>query len=105
MKDNDNTKRKIKTIGIDLAKDSFQLYAEDEFGKKIMNRKLTKTKLKEFIIKQKPCLIAMESCGTEHYWARLFKSWEHTVKLIAPQFVKPYVKSNKNDAADAEAIM
>ena len=51
-----------------------------------------------------PCLVGMEACGGAHYWARLLRSWGHQVKLIAPQFVKPFVKSNKNDAMDAEAI-
>lgn len=99
-----NEKREIKMIGIDLAKSSFQLYGEDEAGVKVMNRKLNKKKLKEFMVNQKPCLVAMEACGTAHYWARLFRSMGHEVKLIPPQFVKPFVKSNKSDAADAEAI-
>ena len=102
---NKNTENSaINKIGIDLAKSSFQLYAEDELGKKIMNRKMSKKKLKEFMIRQKPCMIGMEACGSAHYWARLFRSWGHETKLMAPQFVKTYIKSNKHDAADAEAI-
>lgn len=97
-------KRTIKRIGIDLAKTSFQLYAEDEAGKRIKNQKMSKKKLKEFMLRQSPCMVGMEACGTAHYWARLFRSWGHEVRLMAPQFVKPYVKSNKNDAVDAEAI-
>lgn len=97
-------KNSIRKIGIDLAKTSFQLYAEDETGKKILNKKMSKTKLKEFMLKAPVCIVGMEACGTAHYWARLFRSWGHEVRLMAPQYVKPYVKTNKNDAVDAEAI-
>ena len=76
-------KREIRKIGIDLAKNSFQLYAEDAVGKKVMNRKMNKKQLKEFMIRQQPCLVGMEACGTAHYWARLFRSIGHEVKLIA----------------------
>lgn len=99
-----NEKQEIKKIGIDLAKSSFQLYGADQFGKKVINRKMTKKGLKEFMLRQQPCEVAMEACGSAHFWARLFRSWGHEVKLISPQFVKPFVKSNKSDAADAEAI-
>ena len=101
---NSNKLKQITTVGIDLAKNSFQIHASDPLGNKLMNKKMSRPKLKEFIAQLKPCLIAMEACGSAHYWARLFQSFGHHVKLIAPQFVKPFVKSNKNDAADAEAI-
>jgi len=100
----DNEKQVIRKIGIDLAKSSFQLYGADEFGRKVMNRKMNRNRLKEFMLRQQPCEVAMEACGSAHYWARLFRSMGHEVKLIAPQFVKPFIKSNKSDAADAEAI-
>jgi transposase len=100
----DSEKRDIKKIGIDLVKNSFQVYAADEFDQKVMNRKMNKQKLKVFMLKQPPCEVGMEACGSAHYWARLFISFGHKVKLIAPQFIKPFVKSNKNDAVDAEAV-
>lgn len=97
-------KKAISILAIDLAKNSFQLHAVDCLGEKLFGKKMTKQKLKEFAVKLPPCIIAMEACGSSHYWARLFESYGHQVKLIAPQFVKPFVKSNKNDAADAAAI-
>ena len=96
--------RVIRKIRVDLAKSSFQLYAEDESGKKMMNRKMSKKKLAEFMTRLEPCMVGMETCGTAHYWARKFRQMGHEVVLLAPQYVKPYVKTNKNDAADAEAI-
>jgi transposase len=100
----DSEKRDIKKIGIDLAKDSFQVYAANALGKKVMNRKMAKQKLKAFMLNLPPCEVGMEACGSAYYWARLFMGFGHKVKLVAPQFIKPFVKSNKNDAADAEAI-
>lgn len=97
-------KEEIKVVGIDLAKRSFHLYGEDKCGKKVKSKKFSRKKLQSFMMNLVPCLVAMEACGSSHYWARLFRSYGHEVKLIAPQFVKPFVKSNKNDAADAEAI-
>jgi transposase len=100
----DNAKRAIKVLGIDLAKKSFQLHGVDEKDQTVLKKKLTRSKLTAFIANLAPCLIGLEACGGAHYWARTFASFGHTVKIIAPQFVKPYVKSNKNDAVDAEAI-
>jgi transposase len=100
----DNAKRDIKVLGIDLAKKSFQLHGVDEKDQTVLKKKLTRSKLTAFIANLAPCLIGLEACGGAHYWARTFASFGHTVKIIAPQFVKPYVKSNKNDAVDAEAI-
>ena len=97
-------KSKISTLGIDLAKSSFQLHGVNHTCKVVCKKTLSRVKLKEYMVNLPPCLVAMEACGSAHYWARLFRSYGHDVKLIAPQFVKPYVKSNKNDAADAEAI-
>lgn len=94
----------IKTLGIDLAKNVFQLHGIDIQGKALLKKKLSREKLANFIVQLHPCLIAMEACGSAHYWARKFQKMGHTVKLIAPQFVKPYVLSNKNDKNDARAI-
>jgi len=94
----------IKTISIDLAKSVFHLHGVDEQGNAVMRKRLTRSKLSEFMAQLTPCLVAMEACGGSHYWARKFQAMGHDVRLISPQFVKPYVKSNKNDTADAEAI-
>lgn len=97
-------KAAISVLGIDLAKSSFQLHGVDKLGKTVCKKTFRRQKLKEFMANLPACVVAMEACGSANYWARLFRSYGHNVKLIAPQFVKPYVKSNKNDAADAEAI-
>lgn len=94
----------ISTIGIDLAKESFQIHAVDERGKTVIKKKLKRKEMMTFFANLKPCLIGIEACSSSHYWARKLDSMGHVVKLMAPQFVKPYVKTNKNDAADAEAI-
>jgi len=94
----------ITTLGIDLAKNSMQLHGIDEFGKVTMKKKLPRSKFPEFIANLPPCLIGMEACGGANYWARKFIEFGHNVKLMNPKFVKPYVKSNKSDANDAEAI-
>ena len=91
------------TLGIDLAKNVFQLHGADARGKKVLSRRVQRSKLLEHIANMPPCLIGMEACGGSHCWARKFREFGHTVKMMSPQFVKPYVKSNKNDAADAEA--
>ncbi len=96
--------REVKVLGIDLAKNSFHVHAVDANGRKVVGKKLSRQKLKEYLVTLPVCTVAMEACASAHYWARLFESYGHEVRLIAPQFVKPYVKSNKNDAADAEAI-
>lgn len=95
---------KITTIGIDLAKNVFQLHGVDERGKVVLRRQLRRDQMAEFFAKLQPCLVGMEACGSAHYWGRKLQGMGHTVRLMAPQFVKPYVKTNKNDAADAEAI-
>jgi transposase len=94
----------IKVLGIDLAKSSFQLDGVNAAGEVICRQKLSRQQLKEKMVNLPDCIVAMEACGSAHYWGRLFRSYGHEVKLMAPQFVKPYVKSNKTDAADAEAI-
>ena len=94
----------ITTLGIDLAKNVFQLQGVDSAGNVTLRKRLTRAKLAEFVVKLPPCLIGLEACGSTYYWARKFRSMGHTVKLMAPQFVKPYIKSNKNDANDAAGI-
>lgn len=101
---NNNSKGKVTVLGIDLAKNSFQLHGVDEKGNRVLKKKLTRKQLVAFIAQLPPCLIGIEACGGAHHWVRALSEWGHTVKMIAPQFVKPYVKSNKNDAVDAEAI-
>ncbi|WP_029525347.1 IS110 family RNA-guided transposase [Polaromonas glacialis] len=95
---------KPTTIGIDLAKQFFQVHGVDEAGRALFNKQLRRKQMAEFFVNLPPCLIGMEACSSAHYWARKLQGFGHTVKLMAPQFVKPYVKTNKNDAADAEAI-
>lgn len=95
---------KITTVGIDLAKNVFQIHAVDEQGKTVLKKQLKRDQMAEFFVNLPACLIGMEACGSSHHWARKLQGYGHTVKLMAPQFVKPYVKTNKNDAADAEAI-
>ena len=94
----------ITTIGIDLAKNVFQVHGVDERAKTGLKKQLKRAQVLPFFANLPPCLIGMEACGGAHYWARKLNELGHTVKLMAPQFVKPYVKTNKNDAADAEAI-
>jgi len=94
----------IKTLGIDIAKNIFQIHGVDSKGKKVVNKAIKRNKLAEFINNLPPCLIGMEACGGSNYWGQKIMEMGHQVKLISPQFVKPYVKSNKNDAVDAEAI-
>jgi len=95
---------KIKIIGIDLAKSVYQIHGVDEHGKVSVRKQLKRAELSSYFANLEPCLIGMEACGSAHHWARKFEGYGHTVKLIAPQFVKAYVKTNKNDMADAEAI-
>jgi len=94
----------LSVLAIDLAKSVFQLHGADARGKQVLSKKLRRSQLSTFIARARPCTIAMEACSGAHFWARQFGEFGHTMKLIAPQFVKPYVKSNKNDRADAAAI-
>lgn len=95
---------KITTIGIDLAKSVFQVHGVDARGKAVLRKQLKRKEVRPFFAQLPPCLVGMEACGSAHYWARELQQFGHDVRLIAPQFVKPYVRSNKNDAADAAAI-
>lgn len=95
---------KVTLLAIDIAKNVFQLHGVDDKANVVLRRRLTRVKLIEFILKLQPCTIVMEACGGANYWCRKFKSMGHEVKLISPQFVKPFVKTNKNDKNDSEAI-
>lgn len=95
---------KITTIGIDLAKNLFQIHGIDERGKAVLRKQLKRKDVAKFFANLEPCLIGMEACGSAHHWARKLSEFGHTVRLMPPQFVKPYVKTNKNDRNDAEAI-
>jgi len=95
---------KITTVGIDLAKNVFQVHALDERGRAVLRKQLRRDQLAGFFVNLPPCLIGMEACASAHHWARTLQKFGHSVRLMAPQFVKPYVKTNKNETADAEAI-
>ena len=95
---------KITTIGLDLAKNVFQVHGVDEHGKVALRRTLKRQQVATFFVNLPPCLVGMEACGSGFFWARKLRDMGHDAKLMAPQFVKPYVKGNKNDAHDAEAI-
>lgn len=95
---------KITTVGLDLAKNVFQVHGVDERGATVLRKQLRRDQVVIFFARIEPCLIGIEACGGAHYWAAKLGSLGHTVKMMAPQFVKPYVKTNKNDALDAEAI-
>lgn len=94
----------IKRIGIDLAKSVFQLHGVDSHEKVVLRKQMNRSQMLAYFKNLPACLIGMEACSGAHYWAREFSRMGHCVKLIAAQFVKPYVKSGKNDANDAEAI-
>lgn len=94
----------IKVLGIDLAKEVFQLHGTNGEGKRVLSKRLSREKLIEFMSNLKPCIVGIEACTGSHHWARQFISMGHKVKMMAPQFVKPYVLSNKNDKNDARGI-
>jgi transposase len=94
----------VKTIGLDLAKNIFQGHGVDAAGEVRITKRLRRHQLLEFFAGLRPCLVGVEACPTAHYWGRKLKSLGHDVRLIPPQYVKPYVRRSKNDAADAAAI-
>jgi len=96
--------KNIKVLGIDLAKNVFQLHGTDAKGKRVLSKRMSREKLTEFIGNLSPCLIGIEACMGANYWARVFEQMGHTVKIMSPQFVKPYVMANKNDQNDARGI-
>ena len=94
----------IKTLGIDIGKRTFHLVGMDKKGNILLRKKMSRSQLLPFVANLNCCVIGIESCSGAHYWGRQFSIYGHEVKLIAPQFVKPYVKGNKNDFNDSEAI-
>jgi transposase len=94
----------VSTIGLDLAKNVFQVHGADASGAVLFRKKLRRHQVLTFFAAQRPCTVAMEACGSAHHWAREIGRLGHTVRLIPPAYVKPFVKRQKNDAADAEAI-
>ena len=94
----------VTTIGLDLAKSVFQVHGIDGSGKAVVRRQLRRRQVLPFFKKLSACLIGMEACATSHYWARELAALGHEVRMMPARYVKPYVKRNKNDAADAEAI-
>ncbi len=95
---------KITVMGIDLAKSVFQIHGVGERGKVAVRKQLKRSEMSKYFANLEPCLIGMEACGSAHHWARKLQEFGHAVRIMSPQFVKPYVKTNKNDMADAEAI-
>ncbi len=94
----------VTTIGLDISKQFFQVHGGDADGRAILRKKLRRNQVAAFFANLPPCVVGLEACCGSHYWVRVLSRCGHRVRLIAPQFVKPYVKSNKNDANDAEAI-
>ena len=92
----------VKTIGLDIAKSFFKVHGVDADGQVVIRRQLKRRYVLSFFQKVPPCLIGMESCATSHHWSRELRALGHT--MMPPAYVKPYVKRQKNDAADAEAI-
>ena len=94
----------VEIIGVDLAKQVFQLHGATADGSVVFRKKLSRKQFPIFMRGHPPCIVAMEACATAHHWGRMLAEFGHKVRLIAPKFVKPYVKTQKNDVADAEAI-
>jgi transposase len=94
----------VVAIGLDLAKSVFQIHGVDNVGQRALRRRLSRHELLSYFAKLPPCLVGMEACSAAHHWGRELSRLGHSVRLIPPQYVKPYVKRNKTDAADAEAI-
>jgi transposase len=94
----------VSTIGLDLAKSIFQVHGADASGAVVFRKRLRRGQVRPFFAAQPPCTVAMEACGSAHYWAREIGMLGHAVRLIPPAYVKPFVKRQKNNATDAEAI-
>ena len=94
----------ITTIGLDIAKSVFQVHGVDATGQVVIRRQLKRRSVLAFFQKLPPCLVGIEACASSHHWSRELQALGHTVRLMPPAYVKPYVKRQKNDMADAEAI-
>src|SRR5437667_4401530 len=94
----------VTTVGLDIAKSVFQVHGIDAGGKVIIRRQLKRCYVLAFFQKLPPCLVGIEACASSHHWSRELQALGHTVRLMPPAYVKPYIKRQKNDAADAEAI-
>jgi transposase len=97
--------KEVSIIGVDLAKNVFQIHGAAVDGAVVFRKKLSRAQFEVFMLKHPPCTVAMEACPASQFWAREFTRAGHTVRMISPQYVTPYVKRQKNDAADAEAIV
>jgi transposase len=91
-------------IGLDIAKNMFQVHGVDASGRVVLRRQLRRGAVEKFFAQLSPCIVGMEACGSAHHWARVLASYGHQVRLMPPAYVKPYVKRNKNDGRDAEGI-
>ena len=96
--------KEVSTIGLDLAKTVFQVHGVDGSGETVIRRQLRRGQVLPFFKRLPPCLVGMDACATSHYWAREITALGHEVRMMPARYVKPYVKRNKTDAADAEAI-
>src|ERR1700747_1823119 len=94
----------VTTIGLDIAKSGFQVHGVDAAGQVVIRRQLKRRYVLSFFEKLPPCLVGIEACASSHHWSRELQSLGHTVRLMPPAYVKPYVKRQKNDTTDAEAI-
>ena len=95
---------KLSVVGLDLAKNVFQVHGIDTDGEVVVRKQLRRSEMHKYFARLAPCLIGVEACGGAHFWSRELTRLGHTVRIMAPVFVKPYLKSNKNDRNDAEAI-
>jgi transposase len=95
---------KISMIGLDLAKNVFQVHGVDGCGQVVLRRQLRRGQVERFFAELPPCVVGMEACGGAHYWARVVQQLGHEVRLMHASYVKPYVKRNKNDGRDAEGV-
>jgi len=94
----------VRTIGLDIAKSVLQIHGVDAAGNVLIRRQIKRRYVVAFFQKLPPCVVGIEACATSHHWSRQLQAIGHTVRLMPPAYVKPYVKRQKNDAADAEAI-
>lgn len=95
----------VSIIGLDIAKNVFQVHGEDAEGKVVVQKRLGRKRMIEFFSKLPPCLVALEACGTSHYWGRTLRALGHDLRLIPAAYVRPFVKRNKTDARDAAALL